>query len=576
MSLSLHSQTLPQNRATDWTIAGLRDTTTAGFQVFGMQTYGATGNGVSPNDSVLNAVLSQIPVTGAILEYPQGNFLFHNPIQLPGNVVLRGAGAENTTFSLDLGGANHGISMTGNATSDTSSLAANATKDSLSIIVLNALLFSPGDWVQLIQQDSALITSGWAFHTVGQIVQIDQVTGTTITLKSPLRLSINITNRPYIVKLNPVGNTGIECIKINRIDNCAPLQTSNIFFKYAVNCWISGIESNNCTFSHVEAETSSNLQVSKSYFHHAFEYGEGGRGYGVILHFTSNECRVEDNIFHHLRHSMLVQAGANGNVFSYNYSADPYWTTFPNNSSGDMVLHGNYVFANLFEQNICQNIVIDNSHGPNGPYNTYLRNRAGQYGIFFSAANSPSQNFLGNEIPNTSFPYSLVNYTILGSGHFVFGNNNKGTIVPAGTANLPDSSYAYSQRPSFVPVQQWAAIGSPNIMGANTIPAMDRYGSGNFFANACNNITTGIATTSLENDDLIILPNPFSTSFSILTKKEIEWIRVYDVFGNVVINHIRFDGSGQINTSGWHNGMYSLMLKTKNNTLITRKLVKIR
>ena len=93
-----------------------------------------------------------------------------------------------------------------------------------------------------------------------------------------------------------------------------------------------------------------------------------------MLHFTTNECLVEDNIFNHLRHSMILQAGANGNIFSYNYSYDPYWTGvfFPANSAGEIVLHGNWPYANLFEGNDVGNIVIDNSHDANGPHNTFL------------------------------------------------------------------------------------------------------------------------------------------------------------------------------------------------------------
>tara|TARA_B110000091_G_scaffold188339_1_gene210108 strand:- start:126 stop:455 length:330 start_codon:yes stop_codon:yes gene_type:complete len=109
---------------------------------------------------------------------------------------------------------------------------------------------------------------------------------------------------------------------------------------------------------------------------------------------------------------MLLQSGANGNVFAYNYSLNPFWTSTPSNSAGDMVLHGNFPYANLFKENIYRNIVVDNSHTPNGSYNTFLRNRAEGFGIFFSSSNCPDQNFIRNDIPNTSFSYNLINYTI--------------------------------------------------------------------------------------------------------------------------------------------------------------------
>jgi hypothetical protein len=257
---------------------------------------------------------------------------------------------------------------------------------------------------------------------------------------------------------------------IERIDNTAPQQTSTLFFNYSNTCWISGLALNKCTFSHIELSHSNQMRVSNCYIHDAHEYGDGGRGYGVVMHFGTGECLIENNVFEHLRHSILLQAGANGNVITYNYSHDPFWSTsspfIPSNSAGELVLHGNYVYRNLFEMNSVQNIVIDNSHGPNGPYNTFLRNRAALFGLFFSADNSPSQNFIGNEIPNTSFPYSSVNYMLLGTDHFLFGNNNKGTIDPVGTEIISLNSLAYLNAPAFLNGQALAQIGAPNTMGS--------------------------------------------------------------------------------------------------------------
>jgi len=537
---------------------------------------GATGDGITPNDSVLAAVLSGISSPGAVLFFSSGNFLFNHSLQIPSNIQIKGDGPAVTTFTLSLGGSGHGIRFDGSLVAgDTSSLSLQANKDSLYIQVLNASLYAPGDWIRLIQNDSAYITSAWAWHTVGQILQITDIRGDSLFLASPLRMSYSMTNKPYICRINPIKNSGIQCLKIVRTDNTAPEQTSHIYMSYAVNCYVSGIESTYGNFSHLEAEFSSNILISKSYFHHAFEYGDGGRGYGVILHFTTGECCVEDNAFEHLRHSMLVQAGANGNVFAYNYSSDPYWTTFPTNSAGELVLHGNYVYANLFEQNICQNIVIDNSHGPNGPYNTFFRNRAGGYGIFFSAANSPDQNLIGNEIPNTSFPYSLVNYTILGSGHFVHGNNNKGTIVPAGTTTLPDLSYAYTQKPDFIPVNQWGGIGTPQVMGSNGIPAFDRYNAGNIFYNACGVGAVGFTEPTPYMDNLLILPNPFSQHIEILTPVPFSRIRVFTSCGQLIYTTHNPALNHMINTRSWPAGMYVLKVGFSHKQEITEKLIRI-
>lgn len=574
-SFSGKAQTLPSSRAVDWTLAGLRDTTTNGFIIINMQNYGVVGDSITPNDSVLSSVLTFYLDSNIILIFPSGIFLFNNTINLPSNTIIKGQGPYNTVFKFDLGGNGNSIDIQGSSIStDTSSFTQSAIKDSSSFFVLNPLLFSGGDWIRIIQTDSALVTSSWALNTVGQVVQIEKIINNKIVLASPLRMNYDILLSPHIQKIKPVQNVGIECLKIYRTDNTSPQQSCNIHFYKAVNCWVNSIESQNCTYSHIKAEYSSNLSVSKSYFHHAFDYGSGGRGYGVMLHYTSNECLVENNIFMHLRHSMILQSGANGNVFSYNYSFDPYWTSTPNNSAGDMVLHGNYPYSNLFEQNICRNIVIDDSHGTSGPYNTFFRNRAEGYGIFFSANNTPNQNFLGNDISNTNFPYNLVNYTILGIGHFIYGNNNKGTIDPSGTNVLPDSSYFYISKPFFVPTTQWVAIGTPNIMGTASIPARDRYLSGVLFDNSCGNIITENKANKTTYD-ILLYPNPTTEILNIRCKNDIKSIRLFDIQGNLVFFTSPFEKYLQINIKDVKKGIYFLFLSFPNNKVIVKKIIKI-
>lgn len=570
-------QTLPASRSVNWTIAGLRDTTSAGFTEIDMGSAGVVGDGLTPNDSVVASVLSIVSGPGAILQFPAGDFLFNHTINLPSNINIRGQSAENTTFTMSLGGTGHAINITGTSiTTDTSSIKESATKDCIYILVNDPVIFTIGDWIEIIENDSDLISSSWAIHTVGQIVRIDTIIDSMIRLVSPLRKDFDISRKPLIRKFNPAKNTSIECLKIVRTDNTAPEQSSNIHLKYAVDCRVSGIESENCNFSHIEAEYCSNLYISKSYIHHSFDYGEGGRGYGVIFHFTTNESRVEDNVFEHLRHSMILQAGANGNVFAYNYSFDPYWSSIPSNAAGDIVLHGNYPYFNLFEQNICQNIVIDNSHGPNGPNNTFLRNRGESYGIFFSSTNSPGQNFLGNEITNTSFPYNLINYTIQGTGHFLHGNNNKGTIVPSGTQILPDSSYSYSTRPEFVATSQWAAIGTPNVIGTASIPARDRYLSGSVFSTSCGNGAVEAGENQAYEDGIVLYPNPVSTLITIESTFSIKYIHIINKLGELIYSDMNAGQKCIINTKMWQEGIFHIIIYSQDGKLRTKTVLKIR
>lgn len=560
------SQVLPSNRSVDWTLAGLNDTNTIGFTLVDVSVEGFIGDGLTPNDALFDSLLLLNYSQGVHFYFPQGNYVFNTSKNLPSNCLISGAGPTNSKLIFDLNGSGHGFHAYGNAIStDTSSIIEAGSKGNYFIRIANPGLYFEGNWIRIQQDDVDLVTSSWALNSVGQICKILNVSGDTLWLQSELRLDYPLNRNPLIKKLNMKRNIGIQCLSIERMDNTAPEQASVIQLAYVENAWISGIESYNTTFAHIECENSSNIKVEKCFIHDGFEYGGNGRAYGVVLHFTTNECLIENNVFKHLRHSVLLQAGSNGNVISFNYSSDPFWENsnplLSGNSAGELVLHGNYVYANLFEQNVVQNIVIDNSHGANGPYNTFLRNRAKLYGIFFSDGTSPSQNFIGNEVTNTSFPYSAVNYSIQGIDHFSFGNNNKGVITPAGTQNLLDISYYYSQKPEFVQEYQWGKIGPPNAMNTANIPAYDRFENNQIFAGACGSedyyagIFEQVAIEIYPNpagDHLFIPSSAVNSSYSILDFQGHVWQEGMLVTTEKILLH------------GLPQGMYMLCLGYRN------------
>ena len=101
----------------------------------------------------------------------------------------------------------------------------------------------------------------------------------------------------------------------------------------------------------------------------------------------------ENNIFEHLRHSILLQAGANACVLQH--AIIPLTLigqkAFNNNSSGSLVLHGNYTLQFIWGQ-YCTKYCRRCSHGLNGPFNTF-RNRSENYGILCLSAADPTQHY---------------------------------------------------------------------------------------------------------------------------------------------------------------------------------------
>ncbi len=548
----------------DWSTAGLQ-AELPNYDTIGIQEYNFFTDGQTSNDQQLQNLLDSH--TGpAVFLFPPGDYFFEKTIHLGEGQVIKGASATETRFIFDLTEPGHLISIRGAADGAATEILAEVPKDSSILTVENATLFQPGDFIKIICEDEALVTSSWAEYSTGQICQITQIQGNQLTIQPALRKSLTLESQPRIIRMAPVQFAGIECISIERRDTTSQ-QTSNIFFDRAANCWVKGVHSAYCNFGHVTVQNSAHVQVSGGYFHDAFDYGGGGKAYGVVLQFSSSDCLVENNVFKQLRHAMLLQAGPNGNVVSYNYSMQPFWTgtSLPPNAAGDLVLHGNFPYANLFEGNIVQNIVIDDSHGANGPGNVFFRNRAEMYGIFMNN-NPPSdgQLFIGNEVTG-NLPFTGF-YLLNGTGHFEYGNIVKNTVTPANTSDLTFSSLYLNGKPDYFEetTLEIGSIGLPNPANSGTTPARARFLEGEM--TACEMpppVVSNAGEQFLGEKDWKIYPNPTTGILKIQLKNagpETPEISILDPAGKVVQRAV-LNENGEVNLSGLSPGLYFVLVK---------------
>ncbi len=475
---SANAQVFELGRTTAWENAGLTQPLTAYSNQVSVIDFGADPLGLNSTNQAYNQAITSLDGHAGTIFFPVGEYFFDAALALPDSVFLKGESIE-TLLKFDLGGSGHLILISGSSSSTEFELATNATKGTNTLTLADASTFSVGNHIQLGMFDEDLMFSSWAYGTMGQVVEIIEIDGNTLTLADPLNHHYPLWRTPFVKLKTPRTGAGIECLSIERLD-ASTGQTSNIMIQNAFNCVVRNIQSENTNFAHLDIRSSSHIQVEGCYFHHAFAYGGGGQGYGVATQSTTSFCLIQNNVFEHLRHSMIIQSAANGNVFGYNYSSDPYWTEggfFPANSAGDAVLHGNYTYLNLFEGNTIQNIVVDASHESNGPFNTFFRNRAELFG-FFSDPNTPtdSMNIVGNEITATGgFPYGML--SISGIGHYSYGNNQNGTCVPASTEQIGTNSL-YLNSPSeygFLGNNVLPMAGYPNQLNEKLLPAEERF-----------------------------------------------------------------------------------------------------
>ncbi len=464
----LGASQIPDSIRFDWQNSGCEASKPTLLNV-NVNALGFNNTGTVDNTTLLqNRINKHQSDTQLLIFFPAGTYLFKKTINLKSNITLAGEGATKTRFIFDNLGIGNLFEISASQSNSFSSIPGELKIHAKSIV--SDSLLTPNAYYELLVDGNGLATSDWALNSVAQIFKVDSIKTKTSFISSELKLNFGGLKNPRIRKIIPIHDVHFRFFKIERLDKTTG-QTNNFNFSYSVNCSMLGVESFKSNMSHLTFSKSYRNSVSDCYFHHAFDYGGGGKAYGVELSYSASNCLVENNIFDNLRHSVLIQSGANGNVISGNYSINPFWTEaiLPANSAGELVLHGNYTFANLFEGNQVGNIVVDNSHGINGPGNVFYRNRAELWGIFMNTGAGNSTHFIGNE--NTG---SLHMFTGI-------GNCNLYNYTPTGdtsgfkNAILPKSFYT-SSSPNWWPTQKsYPFIGLLHYKPYSHIQAKYRY-----------------------------------------------------------------------------------------------------
>ncbi|MBS4057332.1 MAG: T9SS type A sorting domain-containing protein [Bacteroidales bacterium] len=586
LGMSATAQVIPDERRVDWKQIALQYHFKLPETAVNVRDFGATGDGITNDQpAIINAIASLQGRLGYIY-FPPGNYLITSPVALVDSVVLIGVSSDSCILHFDLGQqAISCINVSGSPVSEFVGLSESATMGSSWLKVNNTAGFAAGMTAELIQSNGSwdVVPVSWAENAVGQLLQISAVVEDTLFFINSLRTDFSIELQARIRTIDPLVNAGIHCLKIIRTDEPVSGAGSNIDLVFAKNCSFSGIESDHSVGSHFQLHNCSNILIKGCYIHHAFTYdGTGTRGYGVTLNQHSGECLVVNNIFQQLRHAMMVKTGANGNIFAYNYSIDPYRSEEIHDFSGDISLHGHYAFSNLFEGNIVQNIIIDHYWGPSGPLNTFFRNRAELYGIIMTPSDlleTQEQNIVGNEVTSTAFLHGL--YSLTGSDHFEYGNNIKGSIVPPGTDVLSDTSYYLDKQPTFWENDlSWPSVGVPNELNSGQIPASLRYIDGNTLTVCSQDSTLTENPQTKHEQEFIVWPNPARQWVQLQlpgTDNRIVSIELIGMHGNRTTLHVKPSVDANIIVAeipqALPQGMYFVVVRTKQRTIASKLML---
>ncbi len=350
---------------------------------------------LSPDDNNIQNKIEDFLKGGSedlrIINLAPGVYRFEKSLNLPSNTVLKGDSMSSTKLTFDLKGKGNCINISG---------AREKTQKLVHLKIVKKSDFK--DHFKVFNASPKEVgLSKWGKESLGKMVYGELIGDTLFTNARMFPIEREVLGDSiYCYKILSVEGVTIQDLTIERIDQ-SESQTSTIFIQYAWHCDVLRVESIKSNYSHITIENSYGCEVVHNRFINAFSHGNDGKGYGVTLQFGATNCEVSGCIFDSLRHGVVLQLGANTNWIVENYFQNGFWedVKLPKKAAGDIVLHGNYPYMNFIEGNICNNIVIDNSHGLNGPSNLFQHNKTRLYGIYMNRKSVDGITYmLGNEV----------------------------------------------------------------------------------------------------------------------------------------------------------------------------------
>lgn len=487
-----------------------------------------TDTGPLDSVSTLNTQIAGC-TTGQVVQLQAGTYSLSSQLKIAQGVTVRGAGVGSTI--LNCTASWHCVQM-GNFPSAPSAInvSGSPAKGATTITVASTTGLSIGDYIaidqmndgsEVVNNDTAFgsgeCRSGAGTRCLGQIVKITAINNLTLTISQSLHHAYSSAQTPQIWEVTGVTTgAGLEDLTITR-PSAVGGGYSNVKMIACSGCWVKNIQSNTPDFWHIDLDRVIWSTIRDSYFNDGHTFS-GGQTYGVVSNLFATDNLIENNIFRHTRHAMLVQNGATGNVYGYNYSLQCYQGE--NWLATDMNSHGAHTTMNLFEGNVGCKVYGDNAHGSSS-YNTVYRNHVTResfpaefpsgitqarraidieqyntgWNIVGNVLGQPTQSWTTYDPGATRTPgsgqyvytfgywsdgqSSSANYTGIHASTYLHGNYDYATRSTHWDTGLQDHSLPNSLyltvKPPFFGGLPWPPIGPDLNPISGTIPAKERY-----------------------------------------------------------------------------------------------------
>jgi hypothetical protein len=385
---------IPADRLTTWNpgIPGGVPARTAVCASVNASTY---GNGAQDATAGIQAALNGCPV-GQVVVLSAGDFKITSPLQIGKGIVLRGQGPAQTKLKMPVG-TNANLITIGiqwPKFTQSTSLAGNAVKGTQSVALAANPGLAAGEIVLIDQLTNTAITE-WSSKSppgdvsrtwftrpdrpVGQVMEIQSVSGNTITFTTPFHIDFQTAYTAQLARFAAFDNGPVAAVvKYAGVEDLYVSGGSggqgNVWLSNAAYSWIKNVESDFQDGPSIAIDASFRCIVRDSYVHSTQTPAPGGGGYGFSFSWYSADNLLENNISWNMNKVMVMRASGGGNVIAYNYMEDGWinyttgWVEVGLNAS-----HMTCPHYELFEGNQSFNFDGDNTWG-NSVYITVFRN----------------------------------------------------------------------------------------------------------------------------------------------------------------------------------------------------------
>ena len=339
------------------------------------------GNGRYEASEGIQAAIDACPA-GQVVQLSAGIFTLNNYVLINKGITLRGAGVGTTTLQkTNQRDEQEGLVIVGPSRwphiDETSAvnLAADAVQGAMSVRVVNAAGFAPGQFVKLDEDDyttaqwlpmpsrlweespAVLATDRivWPIHNprgggdlplpgglswhsragrpLSEIKEVTAVSGNTVTFSTPVHITYTTAKAAQLVRYSGDDSAHVRSAGVEDMTLTGGSE-GNVSFSSAAYSWAKNIECTLYGIPCVDITHSFRLEIRDSIIRRTIHPYPGGAGYAISLQQGTSEILIENNIIIEANKVIVVRSAGAGSVVGYNYMDDALHRKLPRMDGG--------------------------------------------------------------------------------------------------------------------------------------------------------------------------------------------------------------------------------------------------